>query len=59
MTAAHPEHTRRRAIPRRWITLGVVTAAALILVLDTSVLTVAIPTIIHDFHTHAPAPSSG
>jgi MFS family permease len=33
----------------------VVTAAALILVLDTSVLTVAIPTIIHDFDTTLPA----
>jgi EmrB/QacA subfamily drug resistance transporter len=41
--------------PRRWITLGVVVVAALIVVLDNSVLTVAIPTILRDFHTTLPA----
>jgi EmrB/QacA subfamily drug resistance transporter len=40
--------------PRRWITLFVAVAAALILVLDTSVLTVAIPTIVRDFNTDLP-----
>jgi EmrB/QacA subfamily drug resistance transporter len=54
LTAPTPSIATTRD-PRRWITLAVVTAAALILVLDTSVLTVAIPTIIHDFHTTLPA----
>jgi hypothetical protein len=36
--------------PRRWATLAVVVVAALIVVLDNSVLTVAIPTILRDFH---------
>jgi EmrB/QacA subfamily drug resistance transporter len=46
--AAHPD-------PRRWATLAVVVVAALIVVLDNSVLTVAIPTILRDFHTTLPA----
>jgi EmrB/QacA subfamily drug resistance transporter len=41
--------------PRRWATLAVVVIAALIVVLDNSVLTVAIPTILRDFHTTLPA----
>ena len=41
--------------PRRWITLAVVVVAALIVVLDNSVLTVAIPTILRDFDTTLPA----
>ena len=41
--------------PRRWVTLAVVVAAAFIVVLDNSVLTVAIPTILRDFHTTLPA----
>jgi EmrB/QacA subfamily drug resistance transporter len=41
--------------PRRWATLAVVVVAALIVVLDNSVLTVAIPTILRDFHTTLPA----
>jgi EmrB/QacA subfamily drug resistance transporter len=41
--------------PRRWVTLAVVVVAALIVVLDNSVLTVAIPTILRDFHTTLPA----
>src|SRR6478736_5393516 len=48
MTPAVPD-------PRRWITLAVVVVAALIVVLDNSVLTVAIPTILRDFHTTLPA----
>src|SRR6476659_4259141 len=48
MTPAVPD-------PRRWITLAVVVVAALIVVLDHSVLTVAIPTILRDFHTTLPA----
>ena len=53
LTAAHSndEHVPD---PRRWITLFVAVAAALILVLDTSVLTVAIPTIVRDFDTTLP-----
>jgi EmrB/QacA subfamily drug resistance transporter len=41
--------------PRRWITLAIVVVAALIVVLDNSVLTVAIPTILRDFHTTLPS----
>ena len=41
--------------PRRWMTLAVVVVAALIVVLDNSVLVVAIPTILRDFHTTLPA----
>lgn len=41
--------------PRRWVTLAVVVAAAFIVVLDNSVLTVAIPTILRDFHATLPA----
>jgi EmrB/QacA subfamily drug resistance transporter len=41
--------------PRRWVTLAVVVVAAFIVVLDNSVLTVAIPTILRDFHTTLPA----
>ncbi len=41
--------------PRRWATLAIVVVAALIVVLDNSVLTVAIPTILRDFHTTLPA----
>ena len=37
------------------VTLAVVVVAALIVVLDNSVLTVAIPTILRDFHTTLPA----
>src|SRR6476659_10499892 len=48
MTPATPD-------PRRWITLAVVVVAALIVVLDNSVLTVAIPTILRDFDTTLPA----
>ncbi|HEY3670400.1 MAG TPA: MFS transporter [Acidimicrobiia bacterium] len=48
MTPAVPD-------PRRWVTLAVVVVAALIVVLDNSVLTVAIPTILRDFHTTLPA----
>ena len=41
--------------PRRWVTLAVVVVAAFIVVLDNSVLTVAIPTILRDFDTTLPA----
>jgi MFS family permease len=41
--------------PGRWIALGVSIMAAFIVVLDSTVLNVAIPTIIHDFHTTLPS----
>lgn len=41
--------------PRRWFTLVIVISAALIVVLDNSVLNVAIPTILREFHTTLPS----
>jgi EmrB/QacA subfamily drug resistance transporter len=41
--------------PRRWITLTIVIVSAFIVVLDNTVLNVAIPTIIRDFHTTLPS----
>jgi EmrB/QacA subfamily drug resistance transporter len=41
--------------PRRWITLVIVIMSAFIVVLDNSVLNVAIPTILREFHTTLPA----
>lgn len=43
------------ADPRRWITLGILLLAVLIAALDTTVLNVAIPTILRDFGTTLPA----
>src|SRR3954465_4944718 len=40
--------------PRRWITLVIVLTAVLIAALDTTVLNVAIPTILRDFDTTLP-----
>ena len=40
--------------PRRWITLTIVIVAAFIIVLDNTVLNVAIPTILKDFDTSLP-----
>ena len=37
--------------PRRWFTLAIVITSILIVVLDNSILTVAIPTILREFHT--------
>jgi len=47
-----PEH---QPDPRRWVTLAIVVIAALIVVLDNTVLTVAIPSILADFHTTLPS----
>jgi len=44
-----------RLDPRRWITLTIVIVSAFIVVLDNTVLNVAIPTIIRDFHTTLPS----
>jgi EmrB/QacA subfamily drug resistance transporter len=41
--------------PRRWIALALVCAAALIVVLDNTVLSVAIPTILRELHTELPS----
>lgn len=41
--------------PRRWITLAILLMAVLIAALDSTVLNVAIPTILREFHTTLPA----
>lgn len=41
--------------PRRWITLAITTATVVIISLDTTVLNVAIPTILRDFDTTLPS----
>jgi EmrB/QacA subfamily drug resistance transporter len=41
--------------PARWVTLVIVLLAAFIVVLDNTVLNVAIPTILREFHTTLPA----
>jgi len=41
--------------PKRWVTLGIIAVAAFIVSLDTTVLNVAIPTILRDFHTTLPS----
>jgi EmrB/QacA subfamily drug resistance transporter len=41
--------------PRRWITLGIMLIAVLIAGLDSTVLNVAIPTILREFHTTLPS----
>jgi EmrB/QacA subfamily drug resistance transporter len=41
--------------PRRWLLLGIVLMATVIVVLDGTVLNVAIPTILRDFHTTLPS----
>jgi len=45
----------QRADPRRWITLAIILTAVLIAALDSTVLNVAIPTILRDFRTTLPA----
>ena len=41
--------------PRRWVTLGIVLMSTLIVVLDNTVLNVALPTILREFHTTLPS----
>ena len=41
--------------PRRWITLAIIVVSAFIVVLDNTVLNVAIPTIMREFHTTLPS----
>jgi MFS family permease len=43
------------ADPRRWATLAIVVLSLVIVVLDSTVLNVAIPTILRDFHTELPS----
>ena len=40
---------------KRWVTLGIVLIATVIIVLDNTVLNVAIPTILEEFHTTLPS----
>jgi EmrB/QacA subfamily drug resistance transporter len=51
-TGAEPDGT---ADPRRWITLTILLIAVLIAALDSTVLNVAIPTILREFHTTLPS----
>jgi EmrB/QacA subfamily drug resistance transporter len=46
---------RVAADPRRWITLAIVVLSLIIVVLDSTVLNVAIPTILRDFDTQLPS----
>jgi EmrB/QacA subfamily drug resistance transporter len=55
MSAPFFETDINTADPRRWITLAIVITSAFIVVLDNSVLNVAIPTILRDFHTTLPS----
>ena len=41
--------------PRRWITLGILITAVILIAIDTSVLNVSIPTILRDLHTTVPS----
>ena len=47
--------TSTRPDPRRWATLAILISSIFIIVLDNSVLNVAIPTILRDFHTTLPS----
>ena len=47
MTGGQPD-------PRRWVTLGIIIISLVIVVLDTTVLNVSIPTILRELHTELP-----
>ena len=51
MSTRAPEEVLPEKDPRRWVTLAIVILAAFIVVLDNSVLYVAIPTILREFDT--------
>ncbi len=51
----HAPDTEAGPDPRRWITLAIMLMAVLIAGLDSTVLNVAIPTILRDFHTTLPS----
>jgi EmrB/QacA subfamily drug resistance transporter len=50
-----PTDVEVREDPRRWITLAIIVISAFIVVLDNTVLNVAIPTILREFHTTLPS----
>ena len=52
---ARPIETDAPRDPRRWITLTIIIISAFIVVLDNTVLNVAIPTILREFHTTLPS----
>ena len=49
------DETDQGADPRRWITLAVLLFAVSIVIVDNTVLVVAVPTIRRDFHTTLPS----
>ncbi len=62
MTATQPSPAGPQTGPgydkptvRQWITLGIVLTSTVIVVLDTTILNVAIPTILHEFDTTLPS----
>ncbi len=65
MSAPEPSQTPESDAPagedadkptaRQYVTLGIVLLSTIIVVLDTTILNVAIPTILHEFHTTLPA----
>src|SRR5580700_1957764 len=55
MTGPVPLADTEELDPRRWLALIIAVVAAFIVVLDNTVLNVAIPTIIRDFHTTLPS----
>ena len=55
MTTVMPAAPEVHEDSRRWITLAIVVVSAFIVVLDNTVLNVAIPTILREFHTTLPS----
>jgi EmrB/QacA subfamily drug resistance transporter len=55
MRPASPRTPSERIQPGQWVILAVTIAAAFIVVLDNTVLNVAIPTIMRDLHTRLPS----
>jgi MFS family permease len=51
MSTVTPTHAPQ-ADPKRWIALVVLSSALFIIVLDNTILNVAVPTIVRDFHTN-------
>src|SRR3954452_10106457 len=55
MQPVRPRHERERIQPGQWVVLAVTIVAAFIVVLDNTILNVAIPTILRDLHTRLPS----
>ena len=55
MALASADGARTEPDARRWITLAIVLLSTMIVVLDNTVLNVALPTILRDFHTTLPS----